>query len=215
MPLMERAIQRFNPLKQTFLDCQSKENFHFLVSGDEHTSKSLFTQYLQSLLGWRPFSRRNLADQSFPTTLAAPTSAPSPVVEPPTYSPAPSPDSTPTSFSFPAETPHSFFPPDPRNSSLQPSTSPDFVPALPSKKNDALKRAIFIAVVATTAGTFLFVAIILCFYRKCCSDNISGDRQRDDRPLVTISISDFSVGKEAILVCIAKLGCVWMYPHFD
>ncbi|RWR88320.1 formin-like protein 5 isoform X2 [Cinnamomum micranthum f. kanehirae] len=194
MPLMERAIQRFNPLKQTFLDCQSKENFHFLVSGDEHTSKSLFTQYLQSLLGWRPFSRRNLADQSFPTTLAAPTSAPSPVVEPPTYSPAPSPDSTPTSFSFPAETPHSFFPPDPHNSSLQPSTSPDFVPALPSKKNDALKRAVVIAVVATTAGTFLFVAIILCFYRKCCSDNISGDRQRDDRPLVTISISDFSVG---------------------
>lgn len=218
MSLTDCTIQKFITvlpfqLKQT-LDCQSKKKFQFHVLGDEYTSKNQFTQYLQSLLGCRPFSRRNLAGQSFPTILAA--SASAPTVEPPTYS-SPSLDPTPPSSlapndSFPAEVPHAFSPPDPHDSSLQPSTSPVFAPAIPSKHNGAVKRAVLIAVLATAAGTFLFVAILFWCYKKCCRDLIMGD----DRPLLTVNISDFSVGKEALLVCvIVDIGCIWMYPHFD
>lgn len=217
MSLTQKTIQKFITvlplqMKNTFLDCLSKKNSQLRVSGDEYTPRNWFTEYLESLLGWHPFSRRNLADQSFSTISAASAPAPSPAVEGPTSSAAPSPDPTPTGTrapdgSPPAETPPPFFPRDTGgDSSLQPSagagSGPVTAPTLPSKHSGSSKRAVLIAVVTTAAGTLLFVSMLFLFYKKCCRNNGLGDGQRDDRPLLSLSISDFSIGMEAPFVLV-------------
>ncbi|KAJ8622239.1 hypothetical protein MRB53_030768 [Persea americana] len=209
MSLTEDTMQKFITvlplqMKNTFLDCLSKKNSQLHVSGDAYMSRNWFTWYLKSLLGWLPSLRRNLSDQTSSTILdtSAPASAPAPAVEGPTSSPARSPGPTPTSTQAPdgpapTGTTPPFFPQDPPGSSLQPSGSansdPVTAPTLPSKSGTS-KKAVLIAVVTTAAGTLLFVSMLFWFYKRCCRHNSVGDGQRDDRPLLSLSMSDFSIG---------------------
>lgn len=209
MSLTEDTMQKFITvlplqMKNTFLDCLSKKNSQLHVSGDAYTSRNWFTRYLESVLGWFPSLRRNLSDQTSSIILAtsARAPAPAPAVEGPTFSAAPSPGPTPTSTQAPdgpapTGTTPPFFPRGTPGSSLQPSASAQSDPALPSKRG-ASKKAVLIAVVTTAVGTLLFVSLLFWFYKKCCRHNSFGDGQRDDRPLLSLSMSDFSIGMEAL-----------------
>lgn len=96
--------------------------------------------------------------------------------------------------------------PPPRKSSFPPSRSPPPPPAKknvsknstsapvsPAKRKEDHEKTIIIAVVVTAVSTFLFAALFfLCCTRVC--GNGSGGRKNDERPLLSLSSSDYSVG---------------------
>lgn len=155
-----------------------------------------------------PFSRRHLADQplralppaSAPTLGSSPMSAPfsSATIKAPTSGPAPSPHpgvGTPRFGPAPSSNPAPASSPAPENQSSANShnLTPGSAPVLPSKKSDNNERIIIIAVFLTAAGTSFMAACLFCCYRKCCRDitgSING--QRDERPLLSLGLSDFS-----------------------
>ncbi|XP_058072902.1 formin-like protein 5 [Magnolia sinica] len=203
-PLRRGSLQAFISvlpprMKHNLLNCLREQNIPFHVSGvEEDGSRNWYFEYLESLFGWRPASRRNLAERS----LAVSSPAPAPAVEPPTFSPVPSPDPAPAlapKGPFPVEVPPSLNPLDPGNASLPPSTGANqFSPASAPPSMDhkrTSKKTVVIAVVVTAAGTFLFSALLFYCYNKCCRNNSNpGDGQRDERPLLALSFSDFSIG---------------------
>ncbi|KAG2299354.1 hypothetical protein Bca4012_010925 [Brassica carinata] len=158
-------------LKQTLLGCiqeQAKLNGHNL-------------KYLKLLPSLLDTPRRNLASR--PVSLSpSPSPSPSPAPKrsrgPPTRSRSPSPR-------------NSFFPPSgsPPNGS-QSSTSG---PTSSTKRKEEHEKTIIIAVVATAVSTFLLAALLfLCCTRVCGKG--SGGRKNDERPLLSLSSSDHSVG---------------------
>ncbi|XP_077221593.1 formin-like protein 3 [Tasmannia lanceolata] len=211
-------------MKHDLLDCLSKQNFPIPVSGEEGGSRNWYDVYLEALFGWQPTTRRHLADQSVqsiepapapapvpaagPSPASTPIPTPSPIsasaAEPPSYSPVPSPDTAPSSSQapFPVEAPEQlFYPTDPHRSRMQPSddeysmASPEISPFLPSEKYSSNNtHVVAVAVVVTAAGTFLFAAFLFYCYHRCHKNNSLGDGQKDEKPLLTLSMSDFSVG---------------------
>ncbi|KAK1279639.1 Formin-like protein 5 [Acorus gramineus] len=200
-------------MKHTLLDCLSKQNFPSRVSGQEDGHGFWSVDLLKSLLDWHVL-RRHLADQSpqmpspslSPSPLPSPSLAPSPgpTVDPPAFSPAPSshpaPASSPdSSILSPVETPsHSLAPGFEVPNVVLPSTSgqsPDSAPSQSSKKRQTDKSVIVIAVTVTAVGTFLLVGLLFCCYHRCCRDRNSFESgTKDDRPLLNLSMSDFSSG---------------------
>ncbi|XP_068667971.1 formin-like protein 3 isoform X2 [Aristolochia californica] len=196
----------------------------FYVSGlEDNTWQNWFTRCLENLISWHPLYRRNLAHQapfssnvvssdrrhsaSAPSDSLAPSPGPSPA-----SSPSPSPASSPIRLSpasspspSPAEAPDIdwYFPSDPPDSALPLSSdqslpSPDNTQMFAPPRKDGggtSKKAIVVAVVVTALGSFSFAAVVFCCYNKCTRKNRSfSDSQKDDRPLLTLSFSDFSVG---------------------
>ncbi|KAF8391461.1 hypothetical protein HHK36_023766 [Tetracentron sinense] len=201
---IQKAISDLPPqIKETLLDCLRKQNLRFRVSGEESGTKNWYTKYLESLFSWSDAPRRYLRSELHQYIAAAPASAPA--VDSPTYSPAPSSDPAPASSQAPnpqppAESPgHPISPPDFIDPSPQPSSGahssaiPDSATHLPSKKHNSSRKSVIIAVVATTAGTFAFSAILFLCYRKSCRNHVgSGDGQKDEKPL--LSLSGLSLG---------------------
>ncbi|XP_068639347.1 formin-like protein 3 [Aristolochia californica] len=206
---LRKAINALpSQMKETLLDCLSQPDASpFHVSGvKENMSQNWFTRCLENLISWHPLNRRNLAHQApFSSHVVSSdrgrsASAPS---DSPVPSPGPSLASSPSPS--PAEAPdfEFYFPPDPPDSASyisgdQSSPSPDnahmFVPP-GNDGGDTNKKAIVVAVVVTAVGTFSFAAVMFCCYYKCSRKNNSfSDSQRDDRPLLNLSFSDFSVG---------------------
>ncbi|KAF8409468.1 hypothetical protein HHK36_005544 [Tetracentron sinense] len=201
---LQKAIDVLpHQMKQTLLDCLRKQNVR--VSGEEGDSKSWYTKYFEYLFGSTDTPRRYLSSELLLKLAATP--APAPAVESPTYGPAPFSDLSSVILQTsnpqpPAEAPRQpFFPSHIIDSSLQPSAgtysseSPDFGPHLLPNKHNNSQKSVVVAVVVTAAGTFVFVALLFLCYIKCCRNSVgSGDGQKDDRPLLTLSLSDFSVG---------------------
>ncbi|KAK1303402.1 Formin-like protein 5 [Acorus calamus] len=204
-------------MKHTLLDCLSKQNFPSCVSGQEDGHGFWSVDLLKSLLDWHVL-RRHLADQSpqipspspspslSPSPLPSPSLAPTPgpTVDPPAFSPAPyshpAPASSPDSSTLsPVETPsQSLAPGSEVPNVVLPSTSgqsPDSAPSQSSKKQQTDKSVIVIAVTVTAVGTFLLAGLLFCCYHRCCRDRNSFESgMKDDRPLLNLSMSDFSSG---------------------
>ncbi|KAJ0267104.1 Formin-like protein 5 [Hirschfeldia incana] len=160
-------------LKQTLLGCiqkQAKLNGHNL-------------KYLKLLPSLLDTPRRNLASR--PVSLSpspSPSQAPKRSRGPPTRSRSPSPVN---SF-FPPSSSPSPLPPPAKNNGSRNSTSS-------ARRKEEHEKTIIIAVVATAVSTFLLAALLfLCCTRVCGKG--SGGRKNDERPLLSLSSSDHSVG---------------------
>ncbi|XP_008776710.2 formin-like protein 11 [Phoenix dactylifera] len=188
--------------KHTFLNCLRKQNFLSPVS-QEDSLRNWHGFYFESL-GWHPALRRRLADQPSPSAPPAwaPASAPlSPVsqgagVQPPLYGRAPSSVSAPSSVPAPASPafPNQVFQ-DVTSSAQSPLSefSPDSAPVVSAGKQNNSRKSVVIAIILTATSTsFLAAGIFIC-YKRCHRNNgYSRYSQRDDRPLLNLSLSDFS-----------------------
>uniref|UniRef100_A0A1D1Y9M7 Formin-like protein n=1 Tax=Anthurium amnicola TaxID=1678845 RepID=A0A1D1Y9M7_9ARAE len=203
---IQKAIAFLPPhLKDTLLDCLGKQKFPSWVSGEEESPKNWYSGNLEFLLGWCATSRRRLADKSSQTVAPASSPAPSPalasvptpspMVDPPNYaptSPTVAPVSSPSGHS-PANVPIRQISPLPQRGS--PRTPQEGTSTLPSTENNNNDRRIITAIVLTATGSILFTALLFYCYNRCCRNKVyTGSGQRDDRPLLTLSSSDFSIG---------------------
>lgn len=211
---MREAINVLFPkLKHMLLECLSKENFHFCGSGDNHSTRNKYVEYLEFLLGWNHVSRRHLAGQDLDIVSHAlgraspldPASAPASGSEaqPPTIAPAPSsgPEPTPAHKSvIPDPDPKDFLQPTSPDRPTEPiETGHDSPPVLPTENQNnstdqnSNKKTVIVAVVVTAAGTSLIAAFIFCCCFGCLrnKDDLENG-QKDDRPLLALSRSDFS-----------------------
>ncbi|RID40928.1 hypothetical protein BRARA_J00932 [Brassica rapa] len=111
---------------------------------------------------------------------------------PVSLSPSPSPSPPPKRSRVPPTRSRS---PSPSNSFFPPSRSPPPAKktASSAKRKEEHEKTIIIAVVSTAVSTFLLAALLfLCCTRVCGKG--SGGRKNDERPLLSLSSSDHSVG---------------------
>ncbi|OMP04516.1 Actin-binding FH2/DRF autoregulatory [Corchorus olitorius] len=182
---IHKLIDVLHPqLKQALSDCIRKKNLLFPVSGEDSGFTTWYTRYIESLLRWPDVPRRILATQN---SGSAPAPAPGPA-----SAPAPSPDfaldpwlSTPP----PPPPPRA---PSPRGSPSKVDPLDDLSPAntTKSEKRTDSSKTIIIACVVTAAVTFVFAAL---FFLLCCRRG-SGTKLNDERPLLSLSLSDYSGG---------------------
>ncbi|KAJ6980116.1 formin-like protein 5 [Populus alba x Populus x berolinensis] len=190
----QRLIKVLHPqLKETILDCIRKNSYLFHVSGDEGGADIYHSTSLNSLFHRHAGARRNLLQS------IAEAPAPAPAVGSLIPSPAPAPDLalSPVSTPNPAPSPQELFftqpsPPPPslsENSSGGPASVPNIDPDNGKNNN----KTVLIAVLVTAAVTFVLAALFFLFCTKACRRG-SGARRNDERPLLSISLSDYSVG---------------------
>lgn len=185
-------------LKQSVADCLRRNRLPFRVNGEETVSDYWYTEYLKSMSSRLNTQRRFLATSS-PTSVAG-AAAPGPGISSgPGLSPSPSstidPGSTP-----PAPPPKEpFFPPSFGALSPQALVSQDNSSATPGSssneqfnKGNGNRRAVVIAVVVTASVTFLLAVFLFVCYNKFRSRIRTG--RNDDRPLLSLSMADYSVG---------------------
>ncbi|KAL4201710.1 hypothetical protein AMTRI_Chr02g259960 [Amborella trichopoda] len=187
-------------MKREILDCLNKKHIFHGISGEDSRRGSRYLEHLDSLLGWRSSLRRKLGDslkQNIGVTLSN-------SFEPPAPSPAPSSSQASESMNgpSPAEGPkqplHSS-PPGPQVLAGVPSSVSGHASVSPSGAppggGSNTKSVVVLAVVITALSTFLCAGFLFCLYYKCCRDaNASSDGTKDERPLLTLSMSDFSIG---------------------
>ncbi|KAJ7981340.1 Formin-like protein [Quillaja saponaria] len=198
-----KAIKFLPPhLEQNILDCVRKKSFPFPVSGEEVGSRSLLLKCVELLLGWPSAPRRYLADESHsqiaPST--GPAEAPEAAAASPSHGPSPASSLSPNlqprveDPSLPSDEIEPLTPPRPPK---QASPRPQAKPHNPPKKQDDNdnKTTIIVAAAATAAGTIVLIVLILFCCLKSNKKKIGPkEGQKDDRPLLTLSISDFSAG---------------------
>lgn len=190
-PFAKEKIQQYFDIhphvKHRLVAYLRKHSFLFPVSGKDVGSKKWYTKYIGSLSSKLGSSRRYLAGESLQSNTPAP--APSPESGSPASSPAPSP-STPESSASPSPPvfpPSSDTPTSPSPASHNTSASPDSG----SKRNN--KKSVVLAVVITASVTLVLVALLFVCYQRVCR---TGSRvgRNDERPLLSLSLSDYSVG---------------------
>lgn len=191
--LEKSSVEKFNNvlhphLKQTLLHCIRKNNLLLHVA---RGGGSWSTRYIESLLP------RRLAEIPTPASAPAPALAPAPapargraLVTSPMHPPAISPVQVPKAK--PSSPPKPFFPIDSSSPPAVDTNSGSGGNAQADKRKNNHKSVI-IAVVVTAAVTFVLAALFfLCCSRLCRTG--SGVRQNDERPLLSLSMSDYSVG---------------------
>ncbi|KAM2718453.1 hypothetical protein EV1_030362 [Malus domestica] len=181
----QKLINVLHPeVKRTLSDCLRKHNLLFSVSGEEGASKIWSVKYIESLFPIPYVPRRNLAD--------VPSPAPAPIYS--QRSPVPSPGVAPSTSQSPSPTPArrspqgSFFPSIPRNSGLQ-ASGPASGSNIQEHKGRDERKKIVTAVVITASVTFIVAAVLFLCCTKICR-NGKKDRQNDDRPLLSLSLTD-------------------------
>ncbi|XWS09872.1 hypothetical protein CRYUN_Cryun39dG0026800 [Craigia yunnanensis] len=187
---IQKLINVLHPqLKQALSDCIRKNNLLFRVSGEDSGLKNWYTRYFESLFRWRDVPTRTLATQSTAVAPAlnlgpSPAPAPSPASESPDFSPDPlqSPASSPLPLPIPS---HQAAPPI--NDLLD-----NLSPANRDSENKGTDngKTIIVACVVTAVVTSVVVAL---FFFLCCRQD-SGAKQNDDRPLLSLSLNEFSGG---------------------
>ncbi|XP_031480921.1 formin-like protein 5 isoform X1 [Nymphaea colorata] len=213
---LEKAINTLPPkMKHILLNCLMRVSFPHSVSGKDDISGNWYVQQLESLLVWHTERRRSLDEEtnfnmgvslggldhlpapapapfSLRKAANAPASAPAPFsLRKPANAPAPVkqvPAEAPTQHSHSA-------PPDQSASFIAPINNTNISGSPEPNNRDNMKRTIAVAVTVTAACTFLFAGLVFYGYRKCCTNRAgSGDWQKDDRPLLSLSMREFSVG---------------------
>ncbi|XP_024018695.1 formin-like protein 5 [Morus notabilis] len=190
---IEKSISFLHPqVKHTLLECLQKHNILLRDSGEDSGSRSWYSKYFESIFPGDNVPRRYLQTISGAPAPSSATGSPSP-----SPGPAPSP-SQPPSSDPPAPSPRTQFSPpvvnDPdlgvppaENSSSSPGSD-----VQPDKKSNS-HRAVIIAVAVTASVTFVVVALFfLCCGGFCKPGSKVG--RNDERPLLSLSLSDFSVG---------------------
>ncbi|KAG6790564.1 hypothetical protein POTOM_006720 [Populus tomentosa] len=170
-------------LKETLLDCIRKDNHLLHVYGDEGGADNYHTR--------RAVARRNLLQ------IISEPLAPVPAIGSPFRSPSPAPDLAPSPASTPNSVPspqEPFFPhlmpppPIPSENSSSRQTSGPIEP-----DNGSNHKTVVIAVVVTAGVTFVVAALFFLLCTKVCWRG-PGARRNDERPLLSLSLSDYSVG---------------------
>ncbi|KAJ6753627.1 FORMIN-LIKE PROTEIN 3 [Salix purpurea] len=178
----QKLIKILHPqLSETLLDCIKKDNHLFHVSEDEGGADNYHTR--------RVVARNLLQIISEPP-------APAPSAGSPSPSPSPAPDLAPSPASTPNPSPspqEPFFPhltpPSPREISPAGQISGPIEPD--NGKNN--HKTIVFAVVVTAGVTFVVAALFFLLCNKVCRRG-PGARRNDERPLLSLSLSDYSVG---------------------
>lgn len=189
---IHKAANCLHPqVKKILLDCLRERNLMLPVCGDEKGFKSWYTRYLGFLFA-NPdsSSRRELIQRIGEAPSPAPTvSPPNQATLIPTASNAP----------FAANPPWlPFFLPDLNDSSLQIKTSTHSsrskksASKKQSSKKESNKRTV-IAAVAIAAVSLVAALSCFCCCRCCRTGNRRG--RNDEKPLLCLSLSDYSIGK--------------------
>lgn len=200
-PNLVKLYNALHPhLKQTLLHCIRKNSLLLHVS---RGGGSWYKRYLQSLCS-QPVAPRQNQHLVLSRSLAEIT--PAPAVAP---APAPAPAHARVLATAPATSPSQNAKPRPRIpptpffpsvSSSSPPTA-DYNSATNSGSGTSARadektnhhNTVIIAVVVTAGVTFIAAALLfLCCNRFCRTG--SGGRQNDERPLLSLSLSDYSVG---------------------
>ena len=189
----QKFLTVLNPkVERTLLECLRKKDLVFLESGEEKDSKNWFIRYLDFIYTRPGASRGRRLIQSFGE---AP--APSPAL--PSPAPAPSIPVVPKPQLSTSPPSPPFFPPDSSNSNLHrtPSAKPSLGPSSSSdvqaNKQHGTSKTVVIAVAVTAAATFVISAVLFLCCRRFCRRG-SGVGKNDERPLLNLSLSDYSVG---------------------
>jgi hypothetical protein len=186
---IQKIISVLHPqFKRTLLDCLRKNNI---------LSHIWYAKYLDSLYPRRCSPRRRLGSESLQSIAAAP--SPAPGVGSLPSSPAPSPDPAPSPATVPSSTPES----NPQHTAVSPpvqpaanqdsSASADSNPIVQENKKSNSNKSVVIAVAVTASVTFVVAALLFICFSKVCRKG-SGLRRNDERPLLGMSFSEFSVG---------------------
>ncbi|KAI3497018.1 hypothetical protein L1887_39399 [Cichorium endivia] len=173
--LKSLAVQDLQ-VKKTILDCLSSKTAAFPESGEDNHNRKWYLDYLDYFRFGFSNSRRTrrLAEADSP--------APSPFLspaEPPIIQRPPSPPF------FPA------VPIDPTSGKTGQAPSDSFGNTQTNNGNDNdTHKKIVIAVVVTATTTFLLAALLFWWYTRTCGNRRG---QNDDRPLLSLSMSDYSI----------------------
>ncbi|KAK8931187.1 Formin-like protein 11 [Platanthera zijinensis] len=175
-------------MKHCVFDCLMKQNLHFFVFESAISAKNTNDDHMTTMLDQEYLLRKHLAGLSvnkkfpFPSFLA-------PAVVPrrrtQASSEAPMPEDDPVDFS-PTPLPNGYFKPDINNPISQHAVTP-------SEKQNNKTKTIIIAVVVTATVTLTLAAVCFCcFYRYLARKYQFGHGRRDERPLLSLSVNDFS-----------------------
>ena len=189
---IQKIISVLHPqLERTLLDCLRKISIQFRVSGEESGPKIWYAKNLESQHPRPDSPRRNLGSAPAPApAVVSPNPSPTPSADP---APSPSPSSVPSSHLDSNSQPPSlvpFFPPTSNDSSASPASNSN----VQANKQSASRKPVVIAVVVTASVTFVVAALFFLCCCKVCGRG-SGVRRNDERPLLSLSLSDYSVGR--------------------
>ncbi|CAA0816238.1 Formin-like protein 5 [Striga hermonthica] len=173
-------------VNQILIDCVREKN-------QEESLDTWYTPYVSFVFSHRSSSMRRVLPE---TPAQAP--APSPTV----YSPSPESSiihvSPPENPSRPPLPP--FFPPNSIDSGSPPISDGTHTSRSASDVNSSSqgsnKRTVVIAVVVTACVTFLIAGLLFLFCCGCCGA-IKRQRRNDERPLLSISLSDYSISSSS------------------
>lgn len=185
----QKPVHDLNPEVNQILDCLRQKNLQSLIYGEEGGSRNWYTKYLEF------FSARNDAPgRRHLLQSPAPVPAPSPAVGSPPSSPSPSPAPSPSDSQLSASSPSlvvPFFPTadGPSSATLNSNTSGH------ANKKNSNRKPVVVAVVVTATLSFVLAALLFICYR--CRKRSGGGRN-DERPLLSLSLSDYSIGRYRI-----------------
>ncbi|KAG2396996.1 hypothetical protein LR48_Vigan08g075600 [Vigna angularis] len=215
-PLEREETKKFinaycSQFKDNILHCLRKDNPPLPDSGKEDDSNIWHVTYMAPLFSRSSAPTRNFGRILLQHISEPPSPGPAPSLAPSSEpSPAPSSEPSPAPSSEPSPVPSPHSPPVhnlPRP--LQPSAPTPFFPKLtppaasdisapPSPEVDkqedshSNKKTVVLAVVITALVTFIAAALLfLCWRRHQRTGHV---RLNDDRPLLSLSMSDYSVG---------------------
>lgn len=188
-------------IKHEVIKCLVRKGFHFDISDEYYRLENMYFEYLELIHSCHPVLRRHLADMPQNTAPAmSPAAGPSPAsaLSPNTRveQQAPTPTPSPSYDLAPASSP----PPNQQISVLPTNISP----SEPSKTNPGVAsflheeeqknkiKLIIIAVLLSSAGTTLLLACVFCCYQKFCRQNNSSIKERDEGPLLHVSLHDLA-----------------------
>ncbi|KAH6834802.1 formin homology5 [Perilla frutescens var. hirtella] len=182
---MHQAVNVLFPqVYQILVDCVRGKNLLRNV-GKEKSLDSWYPRYLEFLFKLPWSSKRRVLAQA---------SGEAPAPSPLNLSPSPAPSIPLPSANIPASPPSvPFFRPD-VNSNSQPTAAGEQTAGAsneqPSNQKSS-KKTVVIAVVVTASVTFVIVAVLFLFCRRCGIGR--GRGKNDERPLLSLSISDYSI----------------------
>lgn len=170
--VQQASILRNPEVKQTLLQCLRRNDF--LVSGEDAQSEHWYSKYLELVYTPNDSPRRRQLLQG---------SSPSPDLSP---APPPAPPPSHTAVSVRPQVPDS---PEETDGSNGESSSGESSANVEANKEDSNNRTIIIAVVVTAVVTFSFASLLFYCFRK----SLTGSTRKDDRPLLSLSLQDYSV----------------------